>query len=165
MTFPIKPAAIILLAAASPAQSQSIPQPAVFAQTMAEVNRLAIATAEMALTRAKTEGARDYARRAIKEHTSMQQELENAAKADGVTLRKGLNPDLQRKRDALAHANESQFDAAYLSNEIIVQQAARDAAANYSEQGPGGGLKTYAVNYRNTYLMHLVRAKSLTNPE
>lgn len=166
MSFPVKPAAVvILIAAATPSMAQPIAEPAIFAQTMADVNRLAIAAGKMALDRAKTEGARDYAQKIIEEHSRMQEELETAAKAEGVTLKLGLNSDLQRKRDALAQADDGQFDAAYLSNEIVVQQAARNAAEAYAEQGPGGDLKTYAVSYRNTYLMHLVRARGMTGSE
>jgi predicted outer membrane protein len=152
-----------MLAAAGASQAQSIKEPAVFAQTMTDVNHLAIASAELALKRAKTEGARDYANRAMKEHKEMQAELDKAAKAEGVTLKPELNADFERKRAALANANAAQFDAAYLSNEIVVQQAAHEATKAYSESGPGGDLKTFAVNYRNTYMMHLVRARSLTN--
>lgn len=162
MRHTIIPAAIILFTAANAGLAQAV-EPQAFAQTMTEMNRLAIAAADMALQRAKTEGAQQYARKAAEEHKAMQSELDAAAKAEGVSVKEGLNPDFERKRAALAQSNSTQFDAAYLSNEIVLQQAAHEAAKAYAEKGPGGDLKTFAANYRNTYLMHLVRARSLTN--
>jgi len=89
--------------------------------------------------------------------------LTEAAKADSIALVLGLSMEQKQTHTALEQAEESQFDAAYMSSQMKASDQAIRLLGAYADHGPAGSLKTYAIANYPLVRMHKVRAQSKTN--
>jgi putative membrane protein len=80
---------------------------------IAYANMLEIKSSELALSRADSEWARQYAKEMIQEHTGAQNELRTLAANKGVNLPQSLPSSLSSKLRALSNARGSRFDSMY----------------------------------------------------
>lgn len=76
----------------------------------------------------------------MKDHRKAQAELETAAKAQLLTFKADLDASQAEKLEALNSAPDANFDAAFLSAQMVVHQSAMELFALYAEKGEEGPL-------------------------
>lgn len=141
------------------------PAPDVFAGLIAASNLFEIQAAEIAMARGQGDRAKAFAARLIADHREAQAKLERAAGTDGLTLAAAtLTGDQQAKLQALRDAAEPDFDAAFLSMQVIAHQEVLDQMALFAAKGSAGALKSFAKAEYPTLHMHFVMAQSAAAP-
>ncbi len=138
--------------------------PAEFAKQAAATNEFEILSAELALKRSEDEQVKAFARTMLDDHKRAQGQLTEAAEADSIALVLELSMEQKQTLTALEQAEESQFDAAYMSSQMKAHDQAIRLLGAYADHGPAGSLKTYATANYPLVRMHKVRAQSQTNP-
>lgn len=138
--------------------------PAEFLQQAAAINESEILAAELALKRSQDEQVRTFARTMLDDHKRAQDQLTEAAKADSIALILELSMQQKQTLTALEQAEESQFDAAYMSSRMKAHDQAIRLLGAYADHGSAGSLKTYAIANYPLVRMHKVRAQTQANP-
>lgn len=134
------------------------PQPAAFAARAAAANLFEIQSAELALRRSKEAFVLDYAKQLLTDHRKAQAELEAAAKSQTAAFRPELDDDLTEKLAALASASDADFDAAFLSAQMVAHQSTIELFALYAGKGQRGPLKAHAQAQYPTLHTHFLKA-------
>lgn len=94
----------------------------------------------------------------VKDRRKAQAELEAAAKAQLVTFKADLDASWAEKLEALNSAPDANFDAAFLSAQMVVHQSAMELFAFCAEKGGEGPLRTHAQAQYPALHMHFLKA-------
>ena len=134
-----------------------------FARKAAVSNRFEIDAAKIALEKGKDQSAMKFAQDMMNDHSESLVELEEAAKAENVSIPATLDPDNTAKLAALNKAPTTDFDQAYLSTQVAAHEDAVRMFMAYSKDGPDGALKNYATKTVGTLRTHNIRIHGLTH--
>jgi putative membrane protein len=121
-----------------------------------------IQSSQMALSRAQSQGVRDYAQMLVTHHTQTTQQLMAAAQASGMAPPAPmLPPPVQRMLDQLQQASTADFDRVYIRQQIPAHQIALALHRNYAARGDTPALRTVAASAVPIVQQHLDRARQL----
>lgn len=134
-----------------------------FAQMAANSNRFEVEAARIALEKGRDQSAKDFAKDMLHDHTKSMEDLEQAAKNEGIALPSALDAEHMTKLEALNQAAESDFDQAYLSTQVAAHEDTVRLFMTYSQDGPDGALKNYATQSVGTLRTHNIRIHGLAN--
>jgi putative membrane protein len=95
-------------------------------------NFLAIRMAELAQRKAQNREVRQYAEKAISDHTSMQNQWVTLGANNGITLKPGMGKRHKKKADRLEKLSGREFDRAYMTTEV---QSHQDYVEYFSKEG------------------------------
>jgi len=130
-------------------------------------NLLEIKTSELALNRARSAWARQYAREMIQEHTVAHNELKLIANRKGVSLPQTLPAAKRAQLARLSNLSGSAFDREYRAIQI---SGHRETSAKFQAHIKGGrdqDVKSYLVKSLPAVKMHLRMAqmqRTMTGP-
>ncbi len=132
--------------------------------TRASVGNLA-ATAEsqLALDRAGDPQLEAYARQLIDEHGSAETALEAAAEGSGAMVPSTLDPDHKGRLTALQSKAGTDFDKAYVADQVEVHSNALTLYADYMLLGDHPKLKALAIRMIPITEAQFKRAQALAN--
>ncbi|WP_431298198.1 DUF4142 domain-containing protein [Tabrizicola sp. BL-A-41-H6] len=133
-----------------------------FAERAASSNLFEIQSSQIALEKAQSEEVRAFAEKMIADHTAAGERMMAAATEEGLTATEALMPDHQAQLDNLTSSEPADFDAAYLGAQLAAHTEAVDLFEGYSNQGPGGPLKTFATETLPKLKDHLAEVGPLS---
>jgi predicted outer membrane protein len=125
------------------------------------VNNFGISSGRLALTRSANGIVRDYAARAVAEHTTAMQSLSKSRSDAGVSYYGKMGPDTANALAELSALQGPEFDAAFANMQVAVQTAAVHQFSAYSQSGTSGPLRRYAKLMLPTSKMFLEYAHRL----
>lgn len=134
-------------------------QDSAFMNDAAVANMLEIATSKVALAKATSPWAKEFAKEMIDEHTGAQNELSLVAQAKGVKLPTGLPAKQQAIVVMLQGTPALSFDEAYRKVQI---QGHEQTSAKFDlevKSGHDSGARNYAIKILPAVRMHLKLAK------
>ena len=144
------------------ASAQDANAPEIFARKAAVSNMFEIEAAKLAVEKGRDDKAKEFARDMISDHGKATGELMKAADSQKVTLPTALDPEHQKKLDALKAASTTDFDQAYLSTQVSAHEEAVVLFDGYAKNGAAGALKSFAETTLGTLRTHNVRIHGLT---
>ena len=122
-----------------------------------------IVASELAVDRSDSPAVRAFAHKMIADHTMTSQRLKEAIRQAGLnqvppsaldTARKGMLTDL-------TNAQDDQFDAAYLSQQIAAHEDALALHSSYAEAGDQPALRAFAAETAPKIREHLKMVRDL----
>lgn len=121
-----------------------------------------IKLSNLALDKSQTPGIREFANRMVKDHTSANQRLKEAAKPSGVALPQGIDQAHTDVLQQLKGLSGSEFDAAYVN----VMKQDHDSAIALFENAAGDQtlskeLRDFATQALETLRSHQLQAHNL----
>lgn len=131
-----------------------------FVTMAASGNMLEVKLGQLAATRAKTEGVKQFARRMVEDHTKANEQLAKAAEKAGMALPAKLAAEHQKCLDKFA-SDDVDFDRLYLTENIKGHEMAVAAFKRASAVSKDPGIKDYAVKTLPILESHLQAAKKL----
>jgi putative membrane protein len=135
-----------------------------FVTPAAQLNHYQISAGKLAEQKATKPMTRAYAREAVAAASEAQDDLVEAAKADGVNLPTALDKRQSEKLEALKASAPGDFDAAYMSAQMTTTAAIDRLYKAFIKDGPAGHVRTYAeANYPQLHMMG-VRAAAQASP-
>jgi len=108
-------------------------------------NAFEIMSSELALQRAQSEWARNFARDMIREHTMAQNELKMLAREKGVQLDQTLPKKMQAELDRLSRLSGAEFDRAYRDIQLKAHQETALMMERQIKNGRDSMIRNYAV--------------------
>lgn len=134
-----------------------------FANTAAASDAFEIASSKLALTRSTSDAVKTFAQKMIDAHTASTAKVKAAAASanPSITPDPTLSADQQQKMSALQSASKSEFDAAYVDDQIAAHQAALGGLKNYASNGNVEALKNVAAELLPIVTAHLNAAQAL----
>jgi putative membrane protein len=165
----MKNAAILAVAsslAAFPiAASAAALSPQQFTEKAAQSDMFELAAAKLVVEKGKSEKVNAFASDMLADYGESTKHLKEAAAKDGVSLPAAMGPELQKKLEALKPLTGVQLDAAYVSTQVSVHTDAVALFENYSKDGEGGALKSFAEATYPTIRMHLIRIQGFNTEQ
>jgi putative membrane protein len=146
------------------AHADEVLGPQGFATAAIGANSFELQAAKLAQQRAVNKDTKDFASDMIRDHTPAGEMLAKAAKDQGINVSAALDPENQKKVDALKDVAAGDFDQAYLSTQITAHEDALKLFQSYSKGGPDGPLRNAANAILPTLKMHSVRVHLLASP-
>lgn len=118
---------------------------------------------KLALQRASSQSAKNYARRMIKDHTQANNQLMTLAANKGVSLPKNINEEQQIVMNKLSKLSGKNFDQEYM-NEAGLESHAQQVALFQSEvqYGQDPDVKAFATKTLPIVQTHLQMARKMT---
>jgi putative membrane protein len=133
-----------------------------FANTVAASDAFEIASSKLATTDAQSAPIKSFAKQMITAHTESTAKLKKLASGKpGITPDPTLNGEQQQKLDALRILKGTEFDHAYVADQIAAHQQALDALNGYASSGDDPDFKAFGVALVPTVTAHLNMAKGL----
>lgn len=151
----------------NPAAAQAGAQPAANAQSYVAEAALSdlyeIQSSQLALEKARSAGAKAFAKQMIADHTATTQQLKALAgdKAVSRTLPTELDERRQALLDQLKGASGPAFDKAYLDQQATAHQEALLLHGNYAKNGENDELKAFAEQTTPKIQHHADQVKQL----
>jgi putative membrane protein len=135
-----------------------------FANTLAASDAFEIASSRLALTKASAPAIKDFAHKMIDAHTASTQKLKTAAAGLTPAIKPDptLTSDQQQKLDGLKALAGSDFERAYVDDQIAGHETALRVVQTYSDTGDVPALKTIATDAVTMVSDHLKQARALT---
>jgi putative membrane protein len=118
---------------------------AVRADLATVANMFEMQASELAVKQAKDAITREFAKHMIADHSKAGEEIKSAAEADKVVLPTQLDDEHQAELDALAVAKGSDFDKAYLAQQLEAYETAVALFSVYCTSGEEGDMKKFAA--------------------
>jgi putative membrane protein len=109
------------------------------------VNDFGISSGKLAVARSANHIVRDYAARAVAEHTTAVQSLSKSRSDAGVSYDGKIGPVTANALVQLSALQGPEFDAAFANMQVAVQTAAVHQFSAYSQNGTSGPLRRYAT--------------------
>ena len=125
------------------------------------VNDFGISSGKLALTKSANDLVRDYAARAVAEHTTAAQSLSKSRSDAGVSHYGKMGPETATALAELSALQGREFDAVFADMQVAVQTAAVHQFSAYSKNGASGPLRRYAKLMLPTSKMFLEYAHRL----
>jgi putative membrane protein len=146
------------MASAPPATA--VTSAAVFVPTAASSNLFEIESSRLALRRARDPEVRRYARQMIRDHNLATRRMASVLRSSGMPV---PPPSLNAKHQQMLASVEgaSDFDAAYVSAQLMAHQEAVALFTSYSSNGDVPQLASFAGQTLPTLQMHLDHVQSL----
>ncbi|BAY79523.1 outer membrane protein (plasmid) [Nostoc linckia NIES-25] len=119
---------------------------------------------QLASERAASNSVKQFGQRMVQDHTQVNNQLQQLATQNGVTLPKTLNNENQQLSQRLSKLSGAQFDREYINH--MVQAHQKDVAAfeNQAQQGQDTDVKAFAAQTLPALQEHLQEARSIANP-
>ena len=149
-------------AAATPAPIRGTSAPDFVARAGAN-DMFEIQTSQVALGRSKNAEVKEFARMMVEAHTKSLADLNTAIAASGMTLAPPatLPTELQNTLGSLSNTSASNFDGAYVNQQVDAHQAALDLVQRYANDGDTPMIKTFAAALAPIVGDHLAKARAL----
>jgi putative membrane protein len=138
--------------------------PQAFATAAIGANSFELQSAKLAQQRSLSKDTKDFATHMIRDHTHAGDMLAKAASNQGINVPAELDPENQRKLNALKIVAAGDFDQAYLSTQVTAHEDVLKLFQTYSKSGPDGPLRNAANAIMPTLKMHNVRVHLLASP-
>lgn len=130
-------------------------------------NRIDIENGQLALSRSENDDVRGFAERMIEDHQSVNQSATELVTRLGVTPEESdtsrkLASDAKRTRERLSQLSGTEFDRAYVDNEVAYHEAVigmLDSTLIPNAMNPE--LKSMLVGVRPAFVAHLEHARSI----
>lgn len=121
-----------------------------------------VRSSELAATKAQRSDVKEFAQRMIADHTGVNQNLEQTARAVGATVPAELDAKHKAKIDKLqATQNGKAFDTAYINAQVEAHKEAVDLFKSYARNGQNQQLKTLAADSLPALQEHYAAAQKM----
>jgi putative membrane protein len=132
-----------------------------FATTAAKGGIAEVALGRMAATKAQDAGVKKFGQRMVTDHTKANDELNAAAREDGVTIPQGLSEEHKGDAARLSSLEGAEFDKAYMK--LMVSDHEEDVALFEKEANTGKdtNVKAFAQKTLPVLKEHLQMAKDI----
>ncbi len=120
-----------------------------------------IQMAELAEKQATRPEVKTFAKKLVKEHKELRQELATAAKDEKVNTPSVVEKTTREEIDRLAKMQGASFDQAFLDRMVEDHEKAIKACQAQADQGTDASLKAFAKNCVTELQTHLKEAKAL----
>lgn len=114
----------------------------------------------MAATHASNQQVKQFGQRMVDDHSKANNELQEIAAQEGVTLPTTLDAKDQAEKDKLSSLNGSDFDKAYMEDMVKDHRADIAEFKKEANSGTDPSLKTFAGKTLPTLQEHLTLAES-----
>lgn len=118
---------------------------------------------ELAERNASSDKVKDFARRMVKDHTDLNNELKAIAATKGIDLPSSMSADDQAKYDSLSKMSGEAFDKVYISGMIEDHKTDIQEFEDQSTNGTDPDLKAFASKALPTLRDHLAEAKKIAD--
>lgn len=132
-----------------------------FGELATVANIFEVQSSELALKYAVDATTREFAKHMIADHSRAGEDIKAAGEADKVAIPTQLDDHHQAKVDALAVAKGSDFDKAYLSQQLQAHQTSLALFSVYCTSGEEGELKKFAARALPALTQHLAEVRKL----
>ena len=132
-----------------------------FVPNAAQSDMFEVKAAELAMSRSKTEGIKDFATEMKTAHTETTAKMGPLAKAAGVEAPTKMDSDHEAMLKSLADAKDEDFDKAYIDGQVSGHEKAIALFLTYSTTGDNPALMAFAKDTAPTIQTHLDQAKML----
>ena len=132
-----------------------------FATKASVSNTFEIEEAKLALKQATEPKLKAFARQMIHDHTMAEKKLSAAAKGSGGTVEMKLDDPHQAMVTALQGKTGSDFDKAYVADQVQSHQDAASLLQSYEKSGDNAKLKTWAKATLPKVEMHLRKVQAM----
>lgn len=133
--------------------------PATYVATAASIDLYVIKASQIALTRARDGGLRDFARAEIGAHEGLGSQLSFAGRRLNLLPSAELQPEHQRMVETLEFTGD--FDATYRRQQIQVHEAALKLHSDFAASGGSATLRPVARNAVPIIRAHLTRLRGI----
>jgi putative membrane protein len=130
---------------------------------MAMANMTEIDSSRLALDSSQDSNVKMFAQRMIDDHTQAQQDLSSLAASKAVTLPSHLDATHQKMIDELKEKSGTDFDKAYVDDQIAGHKEAISADQDEANNGNDPQERALADRLLPTLNMHLSMAEKLQN--
>jgi putative membrane protein len=122
-----------------------------------------VAAGKIAATKGANPEVKKFGKMMVAAHTKTTTELKAAIASSGQTITPpaALPSDLQAKLDELNGKTGTDFDAAYMDQQVDAHQGALDLFQRYAQDGDVAAIKTFAAATAPTIQEHLTHAKGI----
>jgi putative membrane protein len=131
-----------------------------FATKAAQSDMFEMEAAHLVVDKGTSAEVKTFAGDMLKDHHKSTEGLKEAAAKDGVQLPADMGDELRKKMEALKPLTGATLDAAYVSTQVSVHAQAVALFDQFSKDGQGGALKSFAMATYPTIRMHLVRVRN-----
>lgn len=156
------PLATVLLAAPTLAQDNPT-DPQQFVNMATSSNMFEIESSKLALEKAETAPAKEFAQHMITDHTKAGEDMKAAAAAAGVTVPTELDEAHRAKMERLSSLDGTTFDKTYVAEQVTAHEEAVALFDEYSSDGADGPLKEFAAKTLPTLEAHLEAIEKLAD--
>ena len=133
--------------------------PATYVATAASIDLYVIKSSQIAVTRARDAGLREFARSEIGAHEGLGSQLSFAGRRLNLLPSAELQPEHQRMVETLEFTND--FDATYRRQQIQVHEAALKLHSDFAASGESATLRPVARNAVPIVRAHLQRLRGI----
>jgi putative membrane protein len=130
-----------------------------FAEQAAAFGMAEVEMSELALKQSSSESVREYARHVLEEHRQADKELATYAMKHQIDLRPKITSDQKSSLERLSALSGSEFDRAYIADQVQMHQKAVDLWEDEIAYGQNGDLKMWASKTLPTLRSHLHQAR------
>lgn len=134
-----------------------------FIEMAAKANLEEAHLGQMAEHQASQQSVKDFGQELANDHTTAYKELSALASKTGQKIPAALGKD--KEIDRLMRLDGTQFDSAFLSQEVQAHKSVIAAFKNEAEHGENGEVKIWATNMLPTLEGHLKTAERLVTQE
>ncbi len=132
-----------------------------FAKLASEGNSGEVQLAQLAEKKASSQDVKDFARKLESDHRKSEEQLKQWATRNGMSLPTNADPSSQSAHDKLAQLAGSDFDEAFVKQQVQDYQQDIQKFKKESSQGQNPELKAYAADSLPTLQEHLRIAQAL----
>lgn len=104
-----------------------------------------------------------FGRRMVEDHSKLNRELADLAKADNIALPRGLDQEHATMQDTLRKLSGADFDRAYIPGQIVEHQKAAQLLEYEIGSGQDAELKSFASRALLIVMQHLEMAQAIAN--
>lgn len=144
-----------------PAPHQPNPTDRVFVQAAATGGKAEVELGQLAQRAGADAAVKDFAKRMVEDHGKANERLAALAKAAGLAVPDGLDPEHQAVRDRLARLGGAELDRAYIAGQVADHQKTAQLLAHEIGSGQDEGLKGFAAESLPVVLEHLRLARDI----
>ena len=133
-----------------------------FAEKAAQGGKAEVELGQLALQKASDEKVKQFAQKMVDDHTKANQQLQQVAEQEHITLPTSMDADAQQAQQHLAKLSGPEFDKAYMRHQLKDHQ--KDVAEFQKEatNGKDSGIKNFAQSTLPTLQEHLKMAEEIT---
>jgi putative membrane protein len=137
------------------------PSDSTFVLKASESGMAEVALAKLAQSKAESEKVRAFAIHMLKDHEKANEELMKIAKTHNLELATQLSKECKEKQTAMMALKGSEFDRAYMDDQVKAHQEAVKLFTMESEKGSNADLKAFASKTLPVIQMHLRKAEEI----
>ncbi len=116
---------------------------------------------KLALQRASSDAVKQFAQKMVDDHTKANEELKQVASKANINVPEGLDSKQQSRVDKLSKFSGTEFDRAYIKDQLKDHQQDVKEFQNEAENGNQEEVKKFASKILPTLQEHLSMAKDL----